>query len=286
MYMCTFYDILSLLIRIAILKAKKNAGTIEKRKVKDTKVDSIIRNTQPAMEEHHYPQNKILVLSHHSHDSFKTQLLKDLFHCNTTSASIVKDQTWGNKYYRTCVDLYIDFFKDLPEWIEEFIMPECEPLRNVVAGIIIILDNRLIKPQELLNLFMGAVHENTFIMLVNVNEEVPQDEIDELNEIWSSVFTNIVEFINWTRSKPTINHNEYGEKLGLYRIQEIIDTHGWLNCELQPITTTREETPRDMPLEQIITNLQSARSKYKSMKDNSEADAFASEVADELSKYL
>lgn len=41
-----------------------------------------------------------------------------------------------------------------------------------------------------------------------------------------------------------------------------------------------------MPLEQIIRNLQSARLKYKSIENSSEADAFANEMADELSRYL
>lgn len=233
-----------------------------------------------------YPQNKILVLSDHPHNLLKTQLLQDLFHCTSISVSIVKDQTWENKYYKTHFDLYIDSCKEIPVWIEEFITPECESLRNVMAGIILITDIRLTKPQELLQQFLAAVHRNTFVVLVNVNEEVEQEEIDDLNEIWSNAFTNIIEFINWTRSKPTINHNEYGEKLGLDRIQEIIDTHDWLNCELLPVTTIKEEMPKEMPLEQIIGNLQNARLKYKSMKNSSEADAFANEMADELSKFL
>lgn len=49
------------------------------------------------------------------------------------------------------------------------------------------------------------------------------------------------------RSKPTVNHNDYGEKLGLDRIQEIIDTHDWLNCEVLPATKIREEIPNEMP---------------------------------------
>ncbi|EGA83040.1 Irc6p [Saccharomyces cerevisiae Lalvin QA23] len=133
---------------------------------------------------------------------------------------------------------------------------------------------------------MIAAHRNTFVVLVNVNEEVEQDEIDELNEIWSNAFTNVIEFVNWKRSKPTVNHNDYGEKLGLDRIQEIIDTHDWLNCEVLPATKIREEIPNEMPLEQIIRNLQSARLKYKSIENSSEADAFANEMADELSRYL
>ncbi|CAI4039323.1 hypothetical protein SMKI_07G3070 [Saccharomyces mikatae IFO 1815] len=244
------------------------------------------KNTKLAMNAPEYPQNKILVLSHHSHNFLKTQLLQDLFHCSTTSVSIIKDQTWENKYYKTSFDLYIDSFKDLPVWIEEFVTLECEPLRNVMAGIILITDNRLMAPQELLTQFMTSVHPNTFIVLVNVNKEVEQEEIDELNENRCSSFTNVIEFINWTRSKPTINHNEYGEKLGLDRVQEIIDTHDWLNCKLQPITMIMDKKSKDMPLEQIIKNLQSARIKYKSMENSNEADAFAEEIAEQLSEFL
>ncbi|AJV23633.1 Irc6p [Saccharomyces cerevisiae YJM1399] len=233
-----------------------------------------------------YPQNKILVLSDHPHNFSKTQFLQDLFHCSSTGISIVKNQTWENRYYKVHFDLYIDSCKDIPVWVEEFITPECEPLRNVMAGIILITDIRQTKPQELLHQFMIAAHRNTFVVLVNVNEEVEQDEIDELNEIWSNAFTNVIEFVNWKRSKPTVNHNDYGEKLGLDRIQEIIDTHDWLNCEVLPATKIREEIPNEMPLEQIIRNLQSARLKYKSIENSSEADAFANEMADELSRYL
>ncbi|CAI1974548.1 hypothetical protein SEUBUCD646_0F01060 [Saccharomyces eubayanus] len=238
------------------------------------------------MDDYQYPQNKILVLSHDSHIFSQTQLLKDLFHYNTTSATIVKSQTWENKYYKTSFDLYIDSFASLPEWMKDFVTPECEPLRNVMAGIILLTDNKLINPQEFLQPLLGVLHPNTFIVVVNINEEVEQDEIDGLNEAWNNGFTNVIEFINWTKSRATIGHNEYGERLGLDRIHEIIDTHDWLNCELQPIATRVEEPAYDMPLEQLITNLQSARLRYKSMGNNDEADVFANEMANELSKYL
>lgn len=238
------------------------------------------------MDDYQYPQNKILVLSHDSHYFSQTQLLKELFQCNTTSATIVKGQTWENKYYRTSFDLYIDSFTSLPEWIKDFVTPECEPLRNVIAGIILITDSKSINPQEVLQRLVGFMHPNTFIVLVNINEEVEQDEIDELNETWNNGSTNVIEFVNWTKSRATISHNEYGERLGLDRVREIIDTHDWLGCELQPIVTRVEEPAYDMPLEQLITNLQNARLKFKSMRKSDEADVFANETANELSKYL
>lgn len=175
------------------------------------------------------PQNKILVaFSGNSHDgcSYRTTLVQDLFDLDAQDAqeNILKDLCWRTRYYECSFDLYIDEFEDFEEWLTEFCLQEFDELREVLAGIIVVADY---DPEHegkdiILQKFANCLGQGSFNVWCNtkvISEEKGLDANYILHE--ENTEAEMVEI----QCEKDIN--EYGEKLGLKRLKEIIDIHEW-----------------------------------------------------------
>lgn len=175
------------------------------------------------------PQNKILVaFSGNSHDgcSYRTTLLQDLFNLDAqdTQKSILKDLRWRTRYYECSFDLYIDEFEDFEEWLTEFNLQEFDELREALAGIIVVADY---DPEhqgndKILQKFANCLGQSSFNVWCNTRV-ISQEKGLDANRILHEENTE-AEMVEIQCDKDI---NEYGEKLGLERLKEIIDIHEW-----------------------------------------------------------
>ncbi|CAL9728504.1 increased recombination centers protein 6 [Monosporozyma unispora] len=190
--------------------------------------------------------------------------------------NIVKGIPWENKYYTVEFDLYIDEIDtNLTDWIDEFMSDECELLREVLAGIIFVLP--LGQKDDLEQIQSHLKSENDMFLICS--DPTTESEYPH----WED-FTTTLEITTFGNSKA---RNEYGELMGIPRIQEIIDTYPWTNSELKQDhleSSKPEDTVGDdnIQLHHLLSTLQEAKSKYSENKD----DSMAQELCEEIAKLI
>ena len=112
----------------------------------------------------------------------------------------------------------------------------------------------------------------------------PSEECTDSSE--NKLLANGVEIV----CRGDSGRNEYGEVIGTNRVREIIDTYDWQTQLLklrQPSATKElEDTSSGLPLNEIMTRLQEARTKYLAMDSSEEREIFARDVAHELSEQF
>ncbi|CCD23653.1 Irc6p NDAI_0B06220 [Naumovozyma dairenensis CBS 421] len=262
------------------------------------------------------PRNKIIITfgKNSKLHSSKSQLISEIFGSSNlmlnkyhedTIDNIIKNVKWKTKYYEVTIDLFIDQYDDLLEWIDEYTSDSMIDLRNVVAGIIVI-DDRPMPQQDLMiykRLNDCVSTTNSFLIFANTSDYVVNDSIDELYQTLMEYELTSVEVVSLNsclvlsdqRGEET---NEFGETVGIKRIRELIDVHNWdSSCNIQrPETGTSfdgllaaplpEDPGKDVDLENIIQKLKQAKLHYQTISDKSDADAYAEELSQELARYL
>lgn len=234
------------------------------------------------------PRNKILVVCSAEIEN-KVSIISSLFNTNVDSGcSILKNLSWQNKYYKTDIDVYIDDYDSLDEWAREFQQSEYNDLREVLAGVILLFNYR---SEQTFSRFLDIINSTSqndekFYIACNVSSKIDAEEWESLSD---NYIAHGLELINWEES----GKNPFGDKLGLERIREIIDTHEWTQCELdvkeQPtigVGSLLRDESAEFTLEEVLEKLNEARSRYQSMNNKDEAETFAQEISEELTKYF
>lgn len=223
------------------------------------------------------PKNKILITFGNDNTSFQRQLVSQLFGININDGDmIVKDLVWKTKYYRVEFDLYIDTYDNFSSWFQEFLSEEFAALREVLAGVVVVDQYNTatqLNSQEL---------QDTFVVWVNTDSRVDQELVDQINDQLLQIEGNTIELVNLHSTGDT---NEYGEKIGIPRFKEIMDTCSWKNCNMDYLTTNNTANPTnpDVSLELLFQRMQRARLKHANNEmDNREAMQIAQEIAEEL----
>lgn len=206
---------------------------------------------------------------------------------HTPNDSIVKGLRWRTKYYSTDFDLYIDQYTSLDQWLEDLRDPECDVLREALAGLIIIDD--IDKTQVSLLSTKGSpiVHQDSFLVWCDTTGELSDDETENMNVEIAAVGGSL-EIIRLISGEK----NEFNDTVGVERVKEIIDTYPWTNMVKQLLINTQNapNKPSDRDnLDSIVQKLTDARSHYQSLdKDDDETDSnsFANEIAKEVSERL
>ncbi|CAR31070.1 hypothetical protein ZYGR_0P03760 [Zygosaccharomyces rouxii] len=221
------------------------------------------------------PKNKILVTFGDGDSIHQRELISQLFGIDIGIGDrIVKGLVWKTKYYRVEFDLYIDDYNDFSSWFQEFASEEFAALREAMAGLVVVDQYEPTKPLNPLGL------QDTFVVWVNTDSKVGQDQVDEINDKLFQTEESTVELVNLHSNEDT---NEYGEKIGIPRFKEIVDTCSWKNCDMDYLTSTSSTTNPEVSLELIVQRMQHARLKHaNSEMDNDEALQIAQEIAEEL----
>lgn len=197
--------------------------------------------------------------------------------------SIARDVQWKTKYYETTLDLYIDTYDVLQEWVNDFVSDECKELRDVISGIIFVFKDEDHKPpvECLKNLIDERIEDFTakFFIGCYFNENVIEE--DELYELNSDLLVQNFEIVNWfDKPDPSM------DKVSSERIKEIIDVHPWLS---HPETLKKNQgqiniSPID--LDSFMTKLEQAKERYQTFDDSKEAELFIEKIIDELSDMI
>lgn len=232
------------------------------------------------------PRNKVLIAFDSTAGDLspsRSELLERIFGLDADRAqeSIVKDLTWRTKYYQCQYDLYVDEFEDIKSWLTDLNTPDCEELRAVLAGVILVTHYDPTRT-ALLDQFSGVKCQDSFLVWCNTSQAIDEEMTDCANSTMSSGNVN-AEMVNLQCSKGT---NEYGEKTGLARLKEIIDTYEWAN--LGPATVSQETHPPTTDnLEAVVAKLQRARAHYQSLPEGDDnASSLAAALAEEISELL
>ncbi|SMN22740.1 similar to Saccharomyces cerevisiae YFR043C IRC6 Putative protein of unknown function [Maudiozyma saulgeensis] len=238
-------------------------------------------------------RDKILIAYNKNADFHHFDTIKKIFDgCLDTveykaTDSILKGLQWKTKYYSADFDLYIDRYESLDQWLDDLKDPECDVLRDALAGLIIIDDVDQKQVSILNKKDSPTVHEESFLVWCNTKDEFSQDETDDMN-VRIAVDGASLEIIRLHSEEM----NEFSDTVGIERVKEIIDTYQWPNMVKESLENSVRtgKAPSDMDnLDSIVQKLNNARSHYQSLdKDNDEADAnsFADEIAKEVSERL
>lgn len=173
------------------------------------------------------PKNKILVaFSSGVSGSHRASLLQDLFDLNAQEAeeNIVKNLWWSTRYYKCSFDLYVDEFEGPEEWLAELGSQEFDELREVLAGVIVVTDYDSQDPSNdiLLQKFAVCGGKGTFNVWYNTKANNEPKSLDANRKLRKE--NTEAEMVDWHCDREV---NEFGEKLGLARLKEIIDIHEW-----------------------------------------------------------
>lgn len=233
------------------------------------------------------PKDKILVLFENGNSNIsRRELIQGIFEDATSDslddeATIVKELTWTTKYYKASFDLYIDSYDSLAEWTAEFTDTECKPLRDIIAGIIIVGDvSQKQKYKGQVDKIATNIHCDSFLIWINCNEKYTEEEYD------------VVETVNWKEDCESNESNEFNEKLGCERVKEILDTYPWDTTQLidpsqfQRSSTSTEHTSNRLELESILGMLNQARQQYQTLDSDENPEEYASNMAEEIAKYI
>ncbi|CAL9736703.1 increased recombination centers protein 6 [Monosporozyma servazzii] len=214
-------------------------------------------------------RDKILILCqdrqyvHHS--------LEKLFkHELPQTSNIIKSIPWENKYYNVKFDLYIDEIDtNLQDWFAEFITEECQPLREVLAGIIFVLP---FDKREDLDFIQSHLEDedDMFLICSDPNAKTEQPHWEE--------YSTTLDITTLTDSQ---DKNEYGELMGILRIQEIIDTYPWTHSEIKQQSTipSKQDIDDSIEIQHLMSKLEEAKLKYSQNKDDSMAQELSEEIA-------
>lgn len=243
------------------------------------------------------PRNKILIAFESSavqHTRGTREVLEQIFGLKDEELqqNIVKNLTWKTKYYECQYDLYIDEFKDLGSWLRDLDGSEYEELRAVLAGVILVKSFNRDEHRALLSQFAGIQSQGSFLIWCNSSRELDEETIDSANSsLWASNAS--AEMVDWHCRR---NVNEYGEKAGLDRLKEIIDTYEWTKRDtinerdtidtMLPDEVESNQTMTDN-LEAVVSKLQKARQRFQNMegRDN-QSSSFALAMAEEIAELL
>lgn len=191
----------------------------------------------------------------------------------TQDSNIIKNIPWENKYYNVEFDLYIDEIDtDLQDWFSEFRSEECQPLREVLAGIIFVLP---FDKKENLDHIQSHLEDEDDMFII-CSDPVTKTEYPH----WEDYSTTL----DITTLTDSQDKNEYGELMGILRIQEIIDTYPWTHSEIkQQPTKPSNQIPNDtIDIQHLMSKLEEAKLKYSQNKD----DSMAQELSEEIAKLI
>ncbi|SCW02929.1 LAFE_0F17392g1_1 [Lachancea fermentati] len=233
------------------------------------------------------PRNKVL-LAFPKGLQIKSDILSSIFPSSKDiDCSVVRGVVWETKYYSVSIDLYVDEFDDLEKWLADLRGDDCIELRQALAGLIITLPIQDGLPKKSLNSYIEEIGQQDDYFTILMNLESTQDNTSWEEEKDEFALSG-VELIGYLEE----GLNEFGERLGIGRIREILDTHDWQEIHTSEdyttyeITKSSEEGCDDLDLAKIIKKLEAAKLKYSTMKTEEEAKAFAQDIADELSEYF
>ncbi|QLQ80050.1 hypothetical protein HG537_0D00500 [Torulaspora globosa] len=227
-------------------------------------------------------RNRVLVAFQRGPDETvsRAEALERIFGLDSESGqgNIMKNLTWKTKYYQLQYDLYVDEFEDLANWLDELNESHCELLRSVLAGVVVVKRFDPTSTAELRQ-FCEIKSPDSFLVWCNTN---PADEetLDRANSTIASTNAN-AEMVNW---HCTGSINEYGEKVGVARLREIIDTHEW--AEIRTAASSSAAPQLKDNLTAVVSKLQKARQQYQGLENQDEASSFAAAVAEEIAELL
>ncbi|CCF60092.1 hypothetical protein KAFR_0J00240 [Kazachstania africana CBS 2517] len=229
------------------------------------------------------PRNKILIVfSSETSDTTKKDILSKIFvqiEKERLNDNIIKHIQWETKYYRAELDLYVDQYDTLSEWIKELLSEESTPLLEVLAGVIVIDDADITEHKGKFDQISTKIHDDSFLLRC-INSEKIQDSQDEvLNDVLETVHLG---------SLGTVN--EFGEKLGIERIKEILDTHAWDQdvVELLQDDQMKRHRTHVEDIDAIVKKLEEAKLQYQDLSatEMKEADLYALEIAEEIARSI
>lgn len=175
------------------------------------------------------PQSKILVaFASNQVDGcpHRAPFLQSVFGLRPSEAqnNIVKDLHWRTKYYERPYDLFIDEFEDFEEWLAEFCSPDYDELREVLEGIIVITDYDLKNPlsDRTLQKYANSAGRGSFVVWCNTKTNDEQEYLSA-----NRIMCNENPEAEMVTLHCDQDVNEYGERLGLMRLKEVIDIHEW-----------------------------------------------------------
>lgn len=225
------------------------------------------------------PKNKILIAFKNGDADYQKSLVSQLIGIDISYGDrIVKNLAWKTKYYSVGYDLYIDDYEQFGNWFQELNGKEFSELREVIA-VLVIVDEY--KSETRLN---TAGFQDSSVVWVNTDPQLDQENVNGINDKLIQSQDNNVELVNLHSSEET---NEYGEKIGIPRFREIVDTCPWRNCDAKYFSSTTAGggggTNSEVSLELIVQRMQHARLKHTNSELNSEeAMQIAQEIAEEL----
>lgn len=235
------------------------------------------------------PNHKVLILfpsTLRTHDrvAFLSTIFQEQY---DEQKSIFRDVQWKTKYYKVNLDLYVDNYMVLEEWINEFLSEECRELREVLSGVIFVLDEirndssphiRCIK--RLLESMDEDIFSKFFVGCNFAEDMMNETSLDDLNSTLMDLNLEVVNWIDKTCSSM--------EKAGPERIKEILDIYQWSNMDYQREDSERETDPRPntVDMNSFISRLDEAKLKYQNIKDPEEAEKFIESIIEELSSMM
>ncbi|KAF7547130.1 hypothetical protein G7Z17_g7942 [Cylindrodendrum hubeiense] len=140
-------------------------------------------------------------------------------------------------YYSTTVPIWLDLIADPKEWSSSFLSPEAVEVLAVLGGVVVVFNAG---PAT------GSAAEPTRSLIQNVGKVVKQGlggwdwegvglaiGVGEGNEEdWDEVCAEAgLEFV-LVGGKESAGRNEYGEKTGIARVKEALETNDWTEIEL------------------------------------------------------
>lgn len=234
------------------------------------------------------------------------------------SGIIVKSQI-ATKYYSTEVNILVDEYPakrnekmdnttkllGLKDWTKEFISEEYHELREVLDGIIFTIDldntdlDYLKKTFEYLSEIKESLDVNDhqwegFLVVAGITET--DDEFDDIEDL---VLDHGYEYLNMRKS----GRNEYMERIGKDRLEEILESHEWRNISTEPnnryeinklnkanemiqgLLPDKEADRKNTDLEDVLLKIQSMRNHAYNLQGDKKEE-FVNNAVNEILDFL
>ncbi|KAH7165670.1 hypothetical protein EDB81DRAFT_780059 [Dactylonectria macrodidyma] len=139
-------------------------------------------------------------------------------------------------YYSTTVPIWLDLIADPKEWASSFLSPEAVEVLAVLGAVVVVFNVKQVS---------GAVAESTRSLIQNVGKVIKEglggwdwEGVglavgigDGYEEEWDEVCAEAgLEFVAMG-SKESSGRNEFGEKTGIARVKEALETNDWTELE-------------------------------------------------------
>ncbi|KAK4230400.1 hypothetical protein QBC38DRAFT_534391 [Podospora fimiseda] len=194
---------------------------------------------------------RILAISHESSVDLLTALITDLTgspplktgseDVNSSLAGTTHHLSLKTKYYTASVPIWLDLINDdqKGEWASSFLSDDAQEVLDVLGGVILIFPvtkvNEGRRHQEVIEQVGRVVKEGLggwewggVSIAVGVGGDDAEDDDDGVVDEWDDLCAGLgMEFVHWEGKTEKGKRNEFGERVGIERVREALESNDW-----------------------------------------------------------